>query len=149
VRVVCPKCCGQVRRHGPGERGWRRRLSLAMDYPPNDPNALFRDPSRSRLRNEMTTVRDTALVDIKRLKRNPVSDCKGGLVQLGLFRLGLLQGNLGIGVFPEPGKTPGGRFDHRYCGNPTLCASPAKRGSERRGSSKKSVFKASRPGSRS
>jgi len=34
-----------------------------------------------------------------------------------------------------------GQFEFRYCGNPTLRISSVKRGSERKGSSKKSIFK--------
>jgi hypothetical protein len=40
-------------------------------------------------------------------------------------------------------------FNLRYCGSPTLRTSSAKRGSERRGSSKKSVFNPSSDESRS
>jgi hypothetical protein len=50
----------------------------------------------------------------------------------------LQDGDVGIGVFPEV-----------YCGSPTFRTNSANRGSERRGSSKKSVFKPSSRRSRS
>jgi hypothetical protein len=67
------------------------------------------------------------------------------LLQLRVLGFGLLvDGDVGVGVFPEGAKSSG---DLRYCGSPTLRTSSAKRGSECRGSSKKSVFKPSRPAS--
>jgi len=60
---------------------------------------------------------------------------------------GLLQdGDVGVCVFPEGEKSSAG---FRYCGSPTFRAISAKRGSERMGSSKKSVLKPSRYRSRS
>src|ERR1700730_17758081 len=55
-------------------------------------------------------------------------------------------GDVGVGVFPE-GKRSSNSI--RYCGSPTLRTNSANRGSERMGSSKKLVFKATRPASRS
>ena len=49
---------------------------------------------------------------------------------------------LGLGLFQD------GDFG-RHCGSPTLCSNSANRGSERMGSSKKSVFKPSSSKSRS
>jgi hypothetical protein len=56
-------------------------------------------------------------------------------------------GDVGVGVFPEREEIfVGSRY---CCGSPTLRTNSANRGSERRGSSKKSVFKPSRNTSRS
>jgi hypothetical protein len=57
-----------------------------------------------------------------------------------------LDGDVGVRVFPEDAKSSD---DLRYCGSPTLRTSSAKRRSERRGSSKKSVFNPSSDESRS
>ncbi len=62
-----------------------------------------------------------------------------GLLQLPGLGFGFFQdGNVGVGVFPEGEESSGGI---RYCGSPTFRTSAASRGSDRRGSSKKSVFK--------
>src|SRR5216684_668654 len=67
------------------------------------------------------------------------------LLESSVLGFGLLQGgNVGIGVFPNTRqykKVVPGRL--RYCGSPTLRTSSANRGSERMGSSQKSVFKPS------
>jgi hypothetical protein len=68
-------------------------------------------------------------------------------LRLGVLCLGLFQdGDVGVGVFPEREESSDGL---RYCGSPTFRTSSAKRASERRGSSKKSVFKPSSSQSRS
>ena len=60
------------------------------------------------------------------------------LLQLRVLRLGFLQdGDVGVGVFPEAKKLGW----TCYCGSPTFRTNSANRGSERMGSSKKSVFK--------
>jgi hypothetical protein len=64
------------------------------------------------------------------------------LLQFRVLRLGLLQdGDVGVCVFPEGEKRLDGEFESRYCGSPTFCTNSTKRASERKGSSKKSVFK--------
>jgi hypothetical protein len=69
------------------------------------------------------------------------------LLQLRVFGFGFFQdGDVGVGVFPEGKKSSDG---FRYCGSPTFRTKSANRGSERMGSSKKSVFKLSKEESRS
>ena len=73
---------------------------------------------------------------------------RAALRQFRALSLGLLQdGDVGVGVFPEHEKMLGRAVG--YCGNPTLRTNSANRGSERRGSNRKSVFKLTRPESRS
>ena len=64
------------------------------------------------------------------------------LLQLCILGLDLSwDGNVGVGVYPEGEEVLDGRFGLPYRGSPTLCTSSANRGSERRGSSKKSAFR--------
>jgi hypothetical protein len=61
-------------------------------------------------------------------------------LQLRLLRFGLLQdGDVGVGVLPEGKEVLVGSL--YCCGSPTFRTNSANRGSERIGSSKKSVFK--------
>ena len=63
-----------------------------------------------------------------------------GLLQVRVLRLGLLQdGDVGVGVLPEGKEVLVGSL--YCCGSPTFRTNSANRGSERIGSSKKSVFK--------
>ena len=69
-------------------------------------------------------------------------------LQLGVLGLSLLlDGDVGVGVFPAGEKRL--QIGSRYCGSPTFRTNSANRGSERMGSSKKSVFKPSSKESRS
>jgi hypothetical protein len=78
-------------------------------------------------------------------KARGVTSCL--LLYLRALGLGFFQdGDVRVGVFPEDAKSSD---DLRYCGSPTLRTSSAKRRSERRGSSKKSVFNPSSDESRS